>query len=136
MRRHAFVLIAGLAALAVSGCGGSNSTGSGSKTTAAAPTTTGHAAGHGSSGATAVTIKTFAYKPNPLKISVGTTVKWTNQDEILHTVTSGTRDKPDGQFDGKLDSVGSTFEHTFEKAGTFMYVCTIHPGMDGEVDVS
>ena len=83
-----------------------------------------------------VTIKTFAFQPNPVKVKVGDTVTWTNNDQILHTVTSGTRAKPDGMFDQKLDGVGAKAMFTFNAAGEFQYHCSIHPGMDATVVVS
>ncbi len=84
----------------------------------------------------AVTIKTFAFDPDPVRVKAGTTVSWTNEDEILHTVTSGERDEPDGAFDNKLDGPGSVAEHTFDTPGTYAYHCSLHPGMDGVVEVS
>ena len=83
----------------------------------------------------AVTIKTFAFNPNPAKVKVGDEVTWTNDDQILHTVTSGTRAKKTGDFDGQLDGPGKTFSHTFATAGTFEYHCSRHPGMDAKVVV-
>lgn len=83
-----------------------------------------------------VTIKTFAFAPEPVRVQAGTTVTWANEDEILHTVTSGARDDADGAFDEKLDGPGSVAEHTFETPGTYAYHCSIHPGMDGVVEVS
>lgn len=111
-------LVGGLAA-----CGGSTEK-------AAAPTAA------AAMSANAVTIKTFAFQPKPVHIKVGETVTWTNQDQILHTVTSGTRGNPDGMFDNKLDGVGATATFTFNTAGTFAYHCSIHPGMDATVVVS
>lgn len=116
-------LIFGLAA-----CGGSSEK-------AAAPAAAPTAATTASSG-TAVTIHTFAFGPNPEKVRVGDTVTWTNNDQILHTVTAGTRGNPDGMFDQKLDGVGATAMFTFTTAGTFPYHCKIHPGMDATVVVS
>ena len=84
----------------------------------------------------AVTIRTFAFDPDPMRVEVGTTVTWTNDDDILHTVTSGERGDPDGAFDEKLDGPGSVAEHTFEEPGTYAYHCSIHPGMDAVVEVS
>jgi predicted lipoprotein with Yx(FWY)xxD motif len=79
----------------------------------------------------AVTIKGFAFDPPQLTVAVGTTVTWTNQDGVAHTVTA---DK--GEFDsGNLDS-GKTFSFTFSKAGTFSYHCTIHPQMKATIVVT
>lgn len=84
----------------------------------------------------AVTVKTFAFQPSPLQVKAGTTVTWTNTDDILHTATSGARGSADGVFDLRLDGSGSTGDATFEQPGTFTYHCTIHPGMDGTVEVT
>ena len=88
-----------------------------------------------SAGGDAVTIKTFAYDPSPATVAAGTTVTFTNEDDILHTVTSGTREKPTGEFDEDLDGVGSTAEVTFDEPGTIDYFCDVHQGMDGRVVV-
>jgi len=82
----------------------------------------------------AVAIKTFQFKPDPVRVRAGTAVRWENQDDIEHTVTAGTRGKATGEFDKKLN-LGDAFSHTFAKAGTYAYVCTIHMGMDGGVIV-
>jgi plastocyanin len=95
---------------------------------------------------TAVTIKGFMFQPNPLHVAAGTRVVWTNEDEILHTVTSGMRTYdeqhlqkdvvpgPPG-FDFQLDGKGKTAMFTFTQAGTFSYLCTRHPGMDAQIVV-
>jgi plastocyanin len=86
-------------------------------------------------GATA-TIKTFMYEPDPLEVETGTKVTFTNEDDILHTVTEGTKAEPvKGGFDLQLDGAGSTGEVTFDEPGTIEYTCTIHDGMDGRVIV-
>ena len=82
-----------------------------------------------------------AYDPNPVQVSVGDTVTWTNDDTTPHTVTSGTGGQPDGNFDSSpnlnpLMAPQQTFEHTFEEAGEFPYYCAIHPNMVGTVSVS
>jgi len=95
------------------------------------------------------TIEDFDFQPDPIRVRTGETVKWTNRDDILHTVTSGRGQKqgipgvsedkpakPDGLFDQEMDGVGATFSFTFDEAGAFTYYCAIHPGMRGEVIVT
>ena len=79
----------------------------------------------------AVTIKGFAFGPATLKVAAGTTVTWTNQDSTAHTVTG---DK--NEFDSGNLAPGKTFTHTFDKAGTFAYHCTIHPSMKATITVT
>ena len=82
-------------------------------------------------GGAAVTVKLFAFDPDTLEVDTGTTVTWTNEDDIEHTATAD-----EGAFDGDLDGAGSEFSFTFEKAGTFTYRCDIHDGMRGEIRVT
>jgi plastocyanin len=84
----------------------------------------------------AVTIKTFMFNPSSLPVQAGTTVTWTNEDQILHTATSGTPEKADGTFAGPMDGAGTTFVFTFDNPGTFKYFCERHNTMTGEVIVS
>jgi plastocyanin len=64
-------------------------------------------------------------------VKAGDTVTWTNNDTVGHDVTGDDFGSGDP---GALQN-GDTFEFTFEKAGTFDYVCTVHPGMEGTVKV-
>ena len=76
------------------------------------------------------------YDPSPANVAVGTTVTWTNNDATLHTATAGTPDSgSSGEFDSSYLAKGKTFQHTFDKAGTFDYYCTLHPFMIGQVVV-
>jgi plastocyanin len=82
-----------------------------------------------------------AYQPNPVQVSVGDTVTWTNDDTQPHTVTSGQNGQPDGKFDSSpnfnpLLAPGQTFSHTFTEAGQYPYYCALHPNMVGTVSVS
>jgi nitrite reductase (NO-forming) len=81
-----------------------------------------------------------AYTPQLLKVSVGTTVTWINNDSVFHTITSGTTNgtigSPDGDFDSGEVQSGETYERTFDVAGTFDYFCTPHPWMAGQVEVT
>jgi plastocyanin len=84
-----------------------------------------------------------AYNPNPIEISMGQTVRWTNDDAAFHTVTSGLIGTADAGrlFDSglagptALTSKGKTFEHTFDTAGEIDYHCTLHPAMVGKIIV-
>lgn len=76
------------------------------------------------------------FDPADISVSVGTTVVWINNDESIHTVTSGTLEQgPSGDFDSEMISSGQTFEHTFDSAGVWNYFCTVHPWMKGTVTV-
>ena len=81
-----------------------------------------------------VTMQGLAYQPAELSISSGTTVTWTNEDNVGHTVTAGTRGSPTGQFDENVPA-GESFSYTFTESGTYDYYCSIHPGMDGTMIV-
>jgi plastocyanin len=78
------------------------------------------------------------FTPNSINIKAGTTVTFVNTDGNIHTVTSvaGGTQNPDGTFDSGLIKPGQTFTYTFEKPGTYNYICTIHPHMHGTVIVS
>src|SRR5215210_2483245 len=82
-----------------------------------------------------------AYQPNPIQVSVGNTVTWTNNDSQPHTVTSGSNGQPDNKFNSSpnftpLLNPGQTFSFTFTEAGEYPYYCMLHPNMVGTVNVS
>jgi plastocyanin len=96
--------------------------------------------------ASSVRITGVMFEPSELTVAAGTTVKWTNEDDILHTVTSGKPKKqgipgisedrpgrPDGTFRESLDGAGSQYEFTFEEAGSYNYFCEIHANMTGTI---
>ena len=70
------------------------------------------------------------YSVNVLTIPVGTTVTWTNEDSILHTVTA-----VDGSFDSGFYGEGESWSYTFDEAGEYEYLCTPHPWMRAKVIV-
>jgi plastocyanin len=129
----------GAESLATTG-GGANATQTGGATA------TGASGGGGS--ATSVSIVTgsssltdTAFQPNPVQVSVGDTVTWTNDDTQPHTVVSGANGQPSGEFDSSpnfnpLIAPQQTFEHTFTQAGEYPYYCALHPNMVGTVSVS
>ncbi len=92
-----------------------------------------------------VQIGSFRFQPAELTVPAGTTVTWSNGDDILHTVTSGTSVKkddfgnydiaPDGRINGALSAKGQTFSFTFTTAGEYAYFCSRHNNMTARVVV-
>jgi plastocyanin len=80
-----------------------------------------------------VTMQGLEYTPSEITVAPGTTVRWVNQDQADHTVTS---DEPGGPLDSGVLGEGQSFEYTFETPGTFTYFCEIHPFMTASVTVS
>jgi plastocyanin len=76
-----------------------------------------------------VKIDNFTFAPQKLTVKAGTTVTWTNDDDIPHTVTST------GHFRSKALDTGDKFTFTFTTPGTFEYFCSLHPHMTGTVAV-
>jgi plastocyanin len=139
-RRLGRVVAVGAVAVALlGGCGASDS--GTTKPEAAAstsPTTVANATVTAvkPAGDSAVTVKQFQFMPAELTVKVGTNVTWTNQDDILHTATSGaTPGTADGTFDGPMDGRGKTFSHVFGQAGRYPYFCNRHTSMTGTVVV-
>ena len=78
----------------------------------------------------AVSIDNFTFRQPVVTVKPGTTVTWTNRDDIPHTVVS-----KDALFKSKVLDTGDTFAFTFTKAGQFGYFCSLHPHMTGTVIV-
>lgn len=77
-----------------------------------------------------VKIDNFSFTPATITIPAGTTVRWTNRDDIPHTVVSD-----DQKFQSKALDTDDQYSYTFTKAGTYGYFCSIHPKMTGKVIV-
>lgn len=114
--------------LALTGCSDSGSGGSGSTASATAPASS--PAGGG--GADRIDIKNFAFNPSSLTVAPGAVVTVTNSDSTTHTVTAtGAK-----AFDTGGVSPGKTTTFTAPtKAGSYPYICTIHPFMKGTLTV-
>ena len=82
-----------------------------------------------------VTVQLFQFKPGQIEVKAGTRLTWTNQDDIAHTVTSGTPEQRDGRFELPLDGRGATGIVPLEKPGTYPYFCSRHQSMRGEIRV-
>ncbi len=85
---------------------------------------------HAQQAASEVKIDNFNFVPETLTIAAGTTVTWTNHDDIPHTVVS-----TDGLFKSKARDTNETFSYTFTKAGSYGYYCSLHPRMTGKIVV-
>jgi plastocyanin len=77
-----------------------------------------------------VEIADFAYDPDPVTVQVGGKVTWLNQDSAPHTATA-----EDGSFDTGTLEEGKLKSETFKQAGTYEYICEVHPDMHGVVEV-
>jgi len=92
--------------------------------------------GTGVPGANEVWMQSSAFTPASITVAKGTTIKWTNKDNVLHTVTSGVPNAPDGLFDSGNIANGGTFSFQFNTVGTFQYYCRVHQDiMKGQVIV-
>jgi plastocyanin len=98
---------------------------------AAMPTTQVAAAG----ATEAATIKIFQFQPKAIEVRAGTTVTWTNEDNIDHTVTSGTPEMPVGNFDSGGFGRGQSFSAVFHTPGDYAYFCAKHKSMRAMVRV-
>jgi len=82
-------------------------------------------------GGSDVTIQNFAFNPASLTVKVGATVTWTQKDSAPHFVKWD-----DGTEAGPTMASGDVYRRTFDKAGTFTYVCGIHATMKGSITVT
>jgi len=97
---------------------------------AAKPPTKPHAVPAHAAGDPGDTITDFKFSPGTTTIHVGDTITWTNNGPSPHTATAN-----NGSFDTGTLAKGASASHTFTQAGTFAYICKIHPFMHGTVVV-
>jgi len=100
------------------------------KPAAGADTTQRAAAPAATPGATAVRIANLAFDARTVRVRAGTTVRWTNNDQLQHSVTAD-----DGSFDSGLIDPNRSYERVFDRPGDYAYHCTPHPFMTGHVIV-
>ena len=129
-----------LAGGALAGCGGDDNGGGGggyggaastpATTAPAATSTPGTAA---TSGPVPISLKEIAYHPQNVAVHEGQAVRWTNDDDVAHTVTA----QSGATFDsGTLKpGIKAFYETTMRNAGTVTYHCTIHPNMTGRIRI-
>jgi plastocyanin len=71
-----------------------------------------------------VFIDNFSFSPATLTVQAGTSITWTNRDDIPHTVVA-----EDKSFKSKVLDTGEKFTFTPTQPGTYGYFCSIHPKM-------
>jgi len=135
-RRSLPLLASAALALALTSCGSSGETTSSSSspeptsTTAPAESPPPSAEGEPAERSVKVEIANFEYNPDPVRVQAGGKVTWLNQDSAPHTATA-----EDGSFDTGTLEEGKLKSETFKQAGTYDYICQIHPEMHGVVEV-
>src|SRR5215210_2744476 len=100
--------------------------GGSASTTTTEQTDTGGGATKPAGGSETVDMKDIQFVPKSVTVEAGTTITWTNSDQVPHTVTK--EGGPGADFDSGNVDPGATFEQTFDEPGKVDYVCTIHPG--------
>jgi plastocyanin len=133
---------------ALAGCGSSSSSSSSAGTSSSASTAAktnssslkvtttpkfAPAGGAVKSGTVPIAYRNIAIAPDTVKVKVGSTIKWTNFDNVAHNVTS---EGGPQQFASKDFSEKGTYEIKALKPGVIHYECTIHPAsMNGTIEV-
>ena len=132
MNRWLALLLACVAlSLVVAGCGGDDKEEpSGGAQNTEEPSES-HSAEGVAGGGTEVVMEGIKFAPASVSVKAGDTVTWTNNDTVGHDVTG---DSFKSGEPGAMEN-SDTYENTFKKVGTFEYVCTVHPGMEGAVTV-
>ena len=77
-----------------------------------------------------VTIDNFVFEPARVTVKTGTTVTWTNRDDIPHTVAAKER-----LFKSKVMDTDESYSFTFSTPGEYSYFCSLHPHMTGTIVV-
>lgn len=114
MRRSSLALIAITTALAAAGCGGDD----GGSAKVLKP-------------GDVVGMQNLRFKPDHVQVAVGQKITWRNDENIGHDVKADSGAK----FASETFDKDGTYSFTPTTAGTIKYECTLHPGMDGTIDV-
>ena len=124
-----FVLLAALALIAATGCPSHASAGQSAnsenalrQSESAAPKVV------------TVEIRDFKFEPATVTVHEGDTVVWKNDDSVLHTATEDVADKKPA-FDSGNIQTGASWRYVAQKKGTYNYICTVHPNMQGTLIV-
>lgn len=126
------LLLLAISAALVAGCGGDDDeTTTTPAETAPAETTPAESSGEeGGGDVVNIMMKDIQFDPQSVTVSVGQTVRWTNEDDVQHDA-----DAVNGEFESDLYGKGGTQEWKPEEPGTVEYVCSVHPNMQGTITV-
>ena len=119
------LLAALIVVAALAGCGGDDSSGGGGGSAGASNEKC-------ASDAVVIKMANIKFDPANATAKVGQSVCWENEDTVDHDAVA----QSGASFKSDLFSKGQTFTTKLDQAGTVKYVCTIHPGMTGEIKVS
>jgi plastocyanin len=115
--RALLALLVGL--VVVAGCGGDDDGGGEPGSSAACP-----------SGAVTIKMADIKFDPETASVKAGQEVCWVNEDSVQHDAVA-----ENDAFKSELFNKGETFTTTVDQPGTIKYVCTVHPGMTGTLEV-
>ncbi len=85
--------------------------------------------------ANTIRIKNFAFDPQSMTVSAGSTVRWVNYDSVTHRIVFIDTAGRDTDVDSNPLSASQSWSSKFDKPGTYDYYCTIHPDMKGKIIV-
>jgi len=77
-----------------------------------------------------VSVDNFSFAPAMASVAIGSTITWTNHDDIPHTIVS-----TEQKFKSPVLDTGEQFSHRFDARGTYTYFCSLHPKMTGQIVV-
>jgi len=77
-----------------------------------------------------IVVDNFSFAPEAATVAVGTTVRWTNRDDVPHNIVS-----TEQQFKSPVLDTDEQFSHRFDQPGSYRYFCSLHPKMTGRVVV-
>ncbi len=128
---YVFLFLLAFTLVSFVGCGSDSSTGTNNPGTPNEPPAN-------EQGDNEVWMEGNTFNVSNLQVTAGTTVTWTNESSVNHTVTSGNRSDDDAGdlFNSGTIAPGGTFSHTFEDAGLYAYFCELHAGMSAEITVT
>jgi len=88
-------------------------------------------AGMTAAGAHDVVVDNFSFAPSMASVAAGSTITWTNRDDVPHNIVS-----IEQKFKSPVLDTGEQFSHRFDTAGTYKYFCSLHPKMTGQIVVA